>query len=527
MIKSIQLKCFKGFEDTQLIDLKPLTILSGINSSGKSTIIQSILMLKQTFEGESLSRTLILNGYYFHLGSFEDIVYKKDPQNIVQIKFELNPFKIRPAKINMKRITSFINFGDSEIKTYPEIERLLEIEIGLKLAERGKKTPTIENYAIKAKSRIGVSSNEFYEGTSILFERIEKELYNIHWKNANTLFFEDQRITIPSSIEKYFCSICKCEHDSDSEKGKEHYLNYYFLKGNFQRKVSFFNLVPQLSREPNEDENEPIYHLIRPIRTIRDILQMVFESIHYLGPLREEPSRRYIYEEEYVDIGNRGENAPFILALEGENRISPYHFFNLIAEKWEKVEGDSLRAAINKWLNYMEISNEYSLTSQEEILRLFLPTNMDKEVKVTLADVGFGVSQILPILVEGLRIKPNQTLILEQPEIHLHPKLQMRLADFFISMILSGRRILLETHSDHIINRIVRRIIENEENEIVSKTNILFFELVDKGSKIRQVKIDGNCGIVNWPKGFFDQSAEEKKAIILKGIERRNKLNQG
>lgn len=528
MIKTIQLKCFKGFEDTEPMDLKPLTILSGVNSSGKSTIIQSILMLKQTFEGESLSRTLILNGQYFHLGSFEDIVYKKDPKNIVQIKFELDPFKIRPTKINMRRMSNFINFGDEGLRGNEKIERLLEIEIGLKLAERGKKTPTIEKYAIKAKSRIYASSNEFHEGISLLFERKEKELYNVQWKNANNTFFlDEQRINIPSSIEKYFCPNCKSEHFSYSEIGKKHYINNYFLEGNFQKKVSFFNMVPQIIHEPNEDENEPTSHISRPIRIIRDILQMAFESIHYLGPLREEPSRRYIYEEEYVDIGNRGQNAPFILALEGENRINPYYFFNLKTEKWDKVEGDSLGVAVNKWLNYMEISNEYNLISQEEILRLFLPTKIDKEVKVTLADVGFGVSQILPILVEGLRIKPNQTLILEQPEIHLHPKLQMRLADFFISLILSGRRILLETHSDHIINRIVRRIIENEENEIVSKTNILFFELGDKGSKIRQVKIDGNCGIVNWPKGFFDQSAEEKKAIILKGIERRNKLNQG
>jgi predicted ATPase len=175
----------------------------------------------------------------------------------------------------------------------------------------------------------------------------------------------------------------------------------------------------------------------------------------------------------------------------------------------------------------MEISEKYDLVTQQEILRLYLPINQpinDKEVNVTLADVGFGVSQILPILVEGLRIQPNQTLILEQPEIHLHPKLQMQLADFFISMILSGKRILLETHSDHIINRIVRRIIENEENEISSKINILFFEVGENGSKPRNVEIDSDRGIINWPKGFFDQSAIEKKTIIQSGIERRKKI---
>ena len=76
----------------------------------------------------------------------------------------------------------------------------------------------------------------------------------------------------------------------------------------------------------------------------------------------------------------------------------------------------------------------------------------------TIADVGFGVSQLLPILVIGLRSGRASLLILEQPEIHLHPRLQANLADFLLTLAASGRRIIVETHSDHFINRLRRRI---------------------------------------------------------------------
>jgi predicted ATPase len=454
-------------------------------------------MLKQTFESHSSYRTISLNGQFVNLGSFEDLVYKKVSENIVQINLELNLTNIlRKIKFGGRVPLGFflrdINFGQGNSR-----ERILELEISLKF-EKGKKAPMVEKYRLKAKTRIDNSLNEFNEGTVIEFEKTDKDEYLIKWNKLNF-----------PNLPKF----------STTSKSLD-----YFTEGHFKEKVSFVNMIPEIIIEDKESEH--FFQLNRAIRSMREILFGISENIIYIGPLREEPSRRYIFEAEYVDIGNRGENAPFILATEGDNQILPYYYLNIAEGEWQQTQG-TLKEGVNRWLKYMEISEKYDLVTQQEILRLYLPINQpinDKEVNVTLADVGFGVSQILPILVEGLRIQPNQTLILEQPEIHLHPKLQMQLADFFISMILSGKRILLETHSDHIINRIVRRIIENEENEISSKINILFFEVGENGSKPRNVEIDSDRGIINWPKGFFDQSAIEKKTIIQSGIERRKKI---
>ncbi|NOR49159.1 MAG: DUF3696 domain-containing protein [Methanosarcinaceae archaeon] len=532
MIKSIHLKNFKGFEDTKKIDFKPLTILCGTNSSGKSTIIQSILMLKQTFESQSIYKTILLNGQFVHLGSFEDLVHNKVPGNDVQINFELNPFKI-PRQTRLGRNIPSLNFSLREFyfgdpPDDKNFENILEMNFRLSLPEKSiDKEPIVESLKLKAKTI--TQSNQYSNGTELEFTKIEKQDYLVKWKKTRAYSFERHRIKIPNDVKSYFCPKCKKNHRITSNTGKEHYYYFYVNENQSLMKASFINLIPEIGIEEKLEKGEhitqPHFHINRPLFSLRPILQNVFGNIIYIGPLRKEPSRRYIYEEEINNIGNRGENAPYILLIERAKKISPYHFFNKSEGRWEIIQNDTLEDGVNRWFNYMDISKGCNVESSKDIIRLFLQTNLEQNIKVTLADVGFGVSQILPILVEGLRIKPYQTLILEQPEIHLHPKLQMQLADFFISLILSGKRVLLETHSDHIINRIIRRIIEDEKDKIISKTNILFFEKenMTDSPQIRSIEIDSDRGLTKWPRGFFDQTAEETENILLAGINKRKK----
>ena len=123
-----------------------------------------------------------------------------------------------------------------------------------------------------------------------------------------------------------------------------------------------------------------------------------------------------------------------------------------------------------------------------------------------IVDVGFGISQVLPILVEGLTMHQGSMLILEQPEIHLHPKMQMDIADFLIMLAQQGKHLIIETHSDHIINRIVRRAVEN--CSLRDMIGIYFVEKDNNGdSQLTKVLIDEDLGIDEAPKVFFDQYA--------------------
>lgn len=127
---------------------------------------------------------------------------------------------------------------------------------------------------------------------------------------------------------------------------------------------------------------------------------------------------------------------------------------------------------------------------------------------VALPDVGFGVSQVLPIIVECLRAKPGETIILEQPEIHLHPKVQVTLADFLIARAADGVRVIIETHSDHLIKRLGRRIAEDSVPEIDEMISIYFIDEGLYGANCERIEINDFGEVVNWPVGFFDENED-------------------
>jgi predicted ATPase len=146
--------------------------------------------------------------------------------------------------------------------------------------------------------------------------------------------------------------------------------------------------------------------------------------------------------------------------------------------------------------------------------------------KVTLQDVGFGISQILPVYVESLRMKKGHTLILEQPEIHLHPSMQSKLADFLLSMVVSGKNFIIETHSEYILNRLSLRIAQDQTDKLKDLISIVFIEpprddenLGFLGAKINDLELNRYGEIINWPVGFFDQHDYDK--MLKAAIEKR------
>lgn len=149
-----------------------------------------------------------------------------------------------------------------------------------------------------------------------------------------------------------------------------------------------------------------------------------------------------------------------------------------------------------------------------------------QSLDVNLADSGFGLSQVLPVIVAGYYTSPGASIILEQPEIHLHPSLQSRLADLFIALAVPERgpgeakQIIVETHSDHLIRRLCRRIAEGRVNP--DQIAVFWFEPSASGTVIRQLSLNEKGQIEYWPKGFLDEDYEEAKeyARVLESRER-------
>lgn len=254
-------------------------------------------------------------------------------------------------------------------------------------------------------------------------------------------------------------------------------------------------------------------------------LRNAFASFTYIGPLREEPSRRYIYEDEVLEIGVKGENAAYIYLTQQNRMIDDHYFYNRSTDDFELKGQMALANAVQDWLDEMSIQSLKPEPSRE-IIYLNLNAGLLNETRVNIADVGFGVSQIFPMYFPGLRMARGNTLLLEQPEIHLHPKLQMQMADYFVALALSGKKVIAETHSDHIVNRLVRRIVEDETWGLKDLIAIYFVKHTENGAVFEKIKIDDSQGIVNWPLDFFDQAATEQRKIMQAGLKKRRRRRE-
>ena len=126
---------------------------------------------------------------------------------------------------------------------------------------------------------------------------------------------------------------------------------------------------------------------------------------------------------------------------------------------------------------------------------------------MNLPDVGVGTSQLLPILIQGLAAAPGSTLLLEQPEAHLHPKAQAELADFLIEVSRRGLSVIVETHSEHLITRLQRRIAEET---LDSKDLALYYVTPSpEGSALERVHVNEYGQYPEAPEGFFEDGLDD------------------
>lgn len=160
---------------------------------------------------------------------------------------------------------------------------------------------------------------------------------------------------------------------------------------------------------------------------------------------------------------------------------------------------------------------EYINANREQLLTSH---DVQKSVKKWLNRMGLenlksaGARYVFPILIAGNQLQSEQTLIVENPEIFLHPKNQMELADFFFSLVSKNRQVIIETHSDHIINRVLRRVLECETESLLNATTIYFLEQ----SSIKEIEMDRVQGISKYLEDFFRQFALETNQIFNAGI---------
>jgi predicted ATPase len=494
MIQDISLTNFKAFRSLDQLAIRPVTVLCGTNSCGKSSLLQSLLLLKQTFESQDPNQTLLLNGRFVHLGAFENLVFEKRKDTSLQLgltcRIKRADFK-RTVSPTMPPLYVWIrDLLPAELQT----DRTADFQLSYKVAMNQAKTrkPKYRKPVVVESMSYSLSAifpdGRTLPGASIDLQKRDDDSYALTWHGFHRRLRSDRKEST----------------DGAADAG-----------------IEFANLMPKgIAFEAEEARPERISDVFYLFRRFNDTLQTVMSSLTYLGPLREEPSRRYIYEDEVVEVGTKGENAAYLFLAEQDRTIADHYFYDAASDGFAARKHCKLGHAMDEWLRLMGIAG-FKAEPTNEIIYLNLDAEQESKTRVSIADVGFGVSQIFPVILEGLKMPVRNTLLLEQPEIHLHPDLQMQLADFFVALALSGKRIIVETHSDHIVNRLVRRIVEDENNELRELIGIYFIRKGAGTAECEEVKIDANRGITNWPPGFFDQTAKEQERIILAGLKKR------
>ena len=246
-------------------------------------------------------------------------------------------------------------------------------------------------------------------------------------------------------------------------------------------------------------------------------------SIRYLGPLRDEPKPAYplLTTSDVTDIGLRGEHTAAVLDLHRNTVIKyvPSHAFEH-HEITRVLATRPLGEAVADWLHYLGVADavqSHNMGKFGHQLTVDIPYTAKPH---DLTHVGVGVSQALPIVVASLLADSDTTLIFEQPELHLHPSVQTRLADFFLSMTRLGKQCIVETHSEYIVNRLrLRTATSSESLEPILK--IYFVERDQRGTTFREVAVNEYGAIPEWPRGFFDQGPREAESILRAGALRR------
>ncbi len=458
MLKQLQIQNFKGWEDTGTIRMSDITLFFGANSSGKSSIGQFLMMLKQTVESSDRKAVFFpgSNNSPVQLGSFQEMVYRRDFRKRISFKYSWD----LPSPLKFKDVLSGDSFTAKKIK--------FEATVGME-----------------------------DEHSRLMY--VEKLKYSLPIKNENDLSVGMER----TEGKKH-------QYRVDSEQ--------YSLKRNPGR---VWNPGAPVQFYGFPDEVVAYYQNAEFVKQLNLENENLFKTIYYLGPLRSKTDRLYSWSGITPEsVGYSGENTvSAILASRGRKISLGY---KKATKPLEQLVAESL-----KRMGLIESFEVKPISKQRQEYEVKVRTKGSKDW-VDLPDVGFGISQVLPVLVQCFYAPAGSIILMEQPEIHLHPNAQSALADVMINVINSREngadrniQLIIETHSEHFLRRLQRRIAEDAVPQ--EKVSAYFANISKTPATLEPLQIDIFGNIRNWPENFFGDEmgdiTEQAKAAMKKRMQ--------
>jgi len=439
MLKHLKLENFKIWRSTGPIRLASITLLLGTNSSGKSSLIQSLLLIRQTVKGDDPNLDLNLGNPdaddSVTMGQFKDLLCRhgaaSESTSAKQVGIEFRWSEHREA-VNSTLFSARYNKGPA-------------------------------GSAELAFLRLGK------DGQGFSVQRRKPGIY---------------RLSLAT----------QAKHLGQS--------------ADFRPQRSFAFSAATLNKLGVQAE------LIKPIGpALLDELSRII----YLGPLRRLAQRDYVWAGRMpAHIGDDGAKAVDALIASGVARQ-----LALRRKKAPPPEAQLFEQTIH-WLKEMNLADGLAIRALGGSARYELMIENEGQAS-NLKDVGVGVSQVIPVIVAALFAEPGHIVIVEEPESHLHPLAQRKLAELF-AQVSKQRKVqfIVETHSEHLFRR-MQTLIAREEVSI-SDAAMYFVEREGKNARLLPLKVDDFGRVTNWPKEFFGDALGETREQTALAIKRAKEL---
>lgn len=585
MLTALGIENFKAFGLPQRVPLRPITLVFGPNSSGKSSLIHALLLLKQTLdEAEQTSTVLLPKGKLLDLGSFSELVFRHDTERRLRLSMEVDVSRFRAAPHGMPvETTAGLQFEfdfsaedgialSSVSLTRPhDGEVLLRLEPSSPVAgDEGRARRMLARQADRvsrraSRSRLRLCATEVTKDATVYEEAFEASLVDprradrqqflrVRIEETRAMLdrakhmqvdFEAQLMATKQELEKKAASSPSARdreilESSLAELQEQYEAQRHHLEDLAQRQRELqsedeglrrptlkrfvteqvdtqrdlevllehflpVRVVPRADEQGTNDSRRTAE--MRSRRTQRgrsasvlssrltaasDSVREALRTCVYLGPLREYPERHYLFSGNLAEnVGKSGKSMPELLFTD-----------------------DALVAGVNEWMAKFDMG--YSLEARRvndpNVEGLFLLRLTDKVTKIDVSplDVGVGISQVLPIIVQSL-LSVNSLICIEQPEIHLHPRLQAELGSLLASTIgePNANQYIIETHSEHLILRLQRLVRSGQlqPNDVA----VLHVDKTNDGSIVRELRMSKSGRFIDrWPHGFFEEGFNER-----------------
>ncbi len=500
-MKKLRIKNIKSFKDSGDLNIKPLTVFVGRNSCGKSSLLRFPVVLAQT-RNTNTDSPLTFYGNMLDYGNYEDVIHSGCNDGM---EFEIH----YDIDINDTQDYRYIMVGEEVNNRENTNSDIRDVSLKIVIDKENKRTfvKSVQLF-IDDNCLTGFFEKDGHYIISLSKLRVNEQLISADYEfQLKELFFDDffplyeERELFPSIVD----SVRKKNNSNENCSSQDLYNKL------------FVNASPygDDSLTPEEDEIKTIKKSLDYASTIMSHVynRLDFESkiLTYIGPFRANPERTYRdSERRSINVGVKGENTSTVLIRDYQN---------------DKRLIDKISEWLHNTMNYRLSINEIGSSLYQIVLE------DDKGNISNIIDVGYGVSQVLPIITQVIRsayvtkkslknssMENDEMILIEQPELHLHPAAQADLADLFVDCIKkkSNKKIIIETHSEHIIRKL-QVLIADKNNSFTNKDICIYY--VDKDQNgvatVEEMRLLENGKFEKpWPSGFFDKAHQLSMELL-------------